>query len=212
MHGEAEASTGQRTIRKTNDGKILLAQRPGLYPLRYDDIGLYDRGLSVEMILWLLTAAGSGIVGNLAYDLLKKLIQDARNLHQELMKSVEQEKRMEREELRKALEQAEQAGAAERIGSRRPPKIEADRSLRDDLVELTYDALARYKNLRRGDPEKLMSEIDVYFTEKSTWAVVTRELRASKSITVEIDLSEDKAQRRYYKRSEAGGFPVGIWL
>ena len=209
---EDEASSGRRTIRKTDDGKLLLAQRPGLYPLRYDDIGLYDRGFSVEMILWLLTAAGSGIVGNVAYDLLKKLIRDAQNLHQRLMKTVEQEKRIEREERKKALEQGEQAWAAERIGSRWPPKIEADRSLRDDLVELAYDTLARYKNLRRGGPKKLMSEIDVYFTENSTWAVVTRELRASKSITVEIDLSEHKAKRRYYKRSEAGGFPVGIWL
>lgn len=209
MHGEGEASSEQRTIRKTDDGKMLLLRRQARYPLRYSGTGQYLRsGYNIEMILWLLTAAGSGIVGNLAYDLLKQLVQDAQNLHRRLMKSLEPE---EQEERKKVLEQERQDWAAVRIGSRLQSEIRPDRSLRDDLVELAYDALARYKNLRHGGPHKLMSEINVYFTERSTWVVVTRELRRSRSITVEIDLNEEGARSRYYEPAEVGGFPVSIW-
>lgn len=200
MSDKGKSSPEQGTIRKTDDGKPLLLRRSELSPLPYEDTAQYLRGPSIEIVLWLINAAGSGIVGNLAYDKLKSIIQDARKRHGRSMKFREQYER-----------EPDEAPDPNTIYMPLPRRIEPDLSLRDDLVELAYDALARYKNLRRGGPDRLISEVDVYFTRSSTWAVFIRELRASRGVTVEINLQENERRNRYYDLEGADGFPVSIW-
>lgn len=208
MPGDDEASPAQEAIKKTADGKPLLLQRRELAPLSYDDGGVYFRALNTEIVLWLLTAAGSGIVGNLAYDTLKRLIRDARKLHLKWMGKTRQEE----QEWKKRIRQAEQEGIADELYPEWSPRVSPDFDLREDLVELAYDVLARYRNLEHSNPAHLISAIDVYRTKSSTWAVVIRELRAWQRTMVEIDLSEDMRKGDYEAVKEVGGFPVSIWL
>jgi hypothetical protein len=196
MPGNDETNSEQEAIKKTANGKPLLLQSEGYLPLKYDDTNLYRQSPSIEIVLWLLTAAGSGIVGNIAYDTLKRLIQNAQKLHQKWLKIIEQDK------------QKMMSGEFHLPQSSR---VNPDLSLRDDLVELAYDVLARYRNLQNSGPGKLISEIDVYLTRRLTWAVVTRELRAPEWIMVEIDLSEDMKRIQYKADKEVDGFPVSIW-
>src|SRR5258707_6862453 len=81
MQHNGEAHLEREAIQKTTDGKNLLLRRLELSPLAYDDHNAYCRGLSVEIIMWLLTAAGSGVIGNLTYDAAKRLIKKTRRLH-----------------------------------------------------------------------------------------------------------------------------------
>jgi hypothetical protein len=100
--------------------------------LRADDYADYFQAAVPEFVLWLLTAAGSGIVGNLAYDSVKDLVQKARSRHRKFSSALSKE--------RKANEQARESGS-DPAAVWPPVRIRPSLSLRDDLVELAYDAL-----------------------------------------------------------------------
>ena len=191
-------------IEKTADGRYLLLRRPGLSPLEYGDDNLYSLEGGMETVFWLLTAAGSGVVGNLAYDALKQIIEKAREKNQKVLDRIGHWNR--REELLQADYPTHRRRPAD------PALITPDRDLRDDLVEITYDVLSRYRQLGHGRSQgRFMSEISVFFTEDMTWGVRTRELRVSHGTYVEIDLREDTGNKRYRALAEIDGFPVRIW-
>jgi hypothetical protein len=199
--GEQSATSMERTA----DGKPLLLRRPGLSPLEYGDRMLYSRTEEVEIVLWLLSAAGSGIAGNLAYDAVKQLVEKARKGHEKFLGWFNERRRdYEKGDLSRSP-----------LGRGWPPEpgqISPRDHLRDDLVELAYDVLARYRNMKNeGAPLRSMSEIRVFLTERMTWGVRTRELRAHRGNYVEIDLREQMEKSRYQAVGNIEEFPVRIW-
>ena len=176
-----EESREQQEMVTTPDGKYLLSRRRGAPPVAHGDVRDHDPPYTGVVVFWLLNAAGSGIVGTLAYDVLKQLIEKARKRSQDsIYPLLMQDQRLPR-----------------------PARITPDTSMRDDLVELAYDILARYRNYESPQEGRvgLMSQINVFLTERQTWGVLMRELRADTRSYIEIPLREDGEV----------GFPVSIW-
>lgn len=182
----------------------------GPLPLRADDFADYFQAAIPEFVLWLLTAAGSGIVGNLAYDSVKELVKKARSKHKKFLIVLRKDKEVN-EQARKS------ASGPAAIRPRPPVRIKPSLSLREDLVELAYDALDVYRRLRPSSVGYIseingrISEINVFLTRNMTWAVAMRELGELESITVEIDLTRGMKRGSHRDVGEIDGFPVTIW-
>lgn len=173
----------RQTVVKTPDGDPLLLRRVAFSPLRYDDQLSYLRGPEVEAVMWVLTAAGSGIIGNLATDAVKRLIKKTRTLHSKFLARL----------------------------SKQHESIQPGDELRGYLIEIASDALARRRNLQQKDSGGLIREANVFFTKNGTWAVVGRESGKSKPVMVEIDLRNDAEGNHYEAVGDVKNFPVGIW-
>jgi len=224
MSSYEEANEEHETIERTADGKLLVLQRRGYPPLQYGDSASCFRLASPETIMWLSNAASSGVVGNLAYDALKQLIQKARRGHRNSTPKTNDE---ENDELNGTSgPHFSQAEVPDLLFIREvttslpylPPEspdaspIKPDPDLRDDLVELAYDVIARFRQLKHEGSGRPVSEIDVFLTENKTWTVEIRELRIAESKIVEIDLSDDMRGMRDQTNIEGiEGFPVKIW-
>ena len=213
LSSENEISKKQWIIEKTADGRPLLLERTGgPLPLRADDFADYFQAAIPEFVLWLLTAAGSGIVGNVAYDSVKELVKRARSKHKKFLISLSKDKEVN-EQARKS------ASGPAAIRPRPPVRMKPSLNLREDLVELAYDALDVYRQLRPSpvggiseiSPVERISEINVFLTRNMTWAVAMRELGELESITVEIDLTKGMKRGSHRNVGEIDGFPVTIW-
>jgi hypothetical protein len=166
-------------------------------PLDEGDQTPYLRLPDLEVILWLLTAASSGVVGNLAYDAVKTTVARARKHHKALQRQL-----MERRDLRRYF-RSHQPRAEE---SRVIPTTE----LRDDLVALAFDALRRYQDINKFAGTGVLSEVAVTMSSRSSWKVHLREVGSSEGVTVEIDLSETMSV--FDSKQDHDGFPVILWL
>jgi hypothetical protein len=217
MSWHDETGKEHEALEKTSDGKPLLSYRRGLSPLPYNDNALYIRTHSPEIIFWLLNAASAGIIGNIATETLKRLIGKSRKLHHDFSAKLTEREAAALKEIEENRKRDETRASGEITDLAPLPWlrdshfIRPDRLLRDDLVELTYDTLARYRQLKGGSPARRMSEIDVFLTQSRTWAVRTRELGAESSTTVEIDLREEIRASQNEASEELAGFPVIIW-
>jgi hypothetical protein len=170
----------------------LLAKGTGFAPKSRLDHTHHYPSPSAESVIWVLTAAASGVIGNLAYDALKQAIAEARTLHTKLSApppSVESDSA------------ADPATAAQEHSD-----------LHDRLVAIAYDVLAKRAQIE-DRPLKPTSEIRVYRTETGTWMVSVRELDEPNRTSIEIDLSEDmRSLGRVAPIEDPAGFPIRIWM
>jgi hypothetical protein len=165
----------QEQVTRGPNGEYILAWRRGFSPDPYGYIKLpASRFEELQIILWLLSAAASGVVGNLTYDYLKQLIQKARKGHKDFMS----------EWVPVPLEQRSQT----------PERVTPDPELRDELIELAYDTIARYRSEGPEWNVGQMRPVDVYLTERKTWAIVMRETRTETRMMIEIALAENEAR------------------
>jgi hypothetical protein len=185
----------QQQATRGPNGDYIIARRRGLSPMPYGPQLPACRTDELQIIVWLLNAAASGAVGNLAYDYLKRLIEKARKGHEKFLSEWTPLKQM----------------PLDGGWPPAPERVTPDPDLRNDLVELAYDTLARY---RSNGPEwhlGQMRPIDVYLTQRGTWAVEMREDKSKTRVLIEIALIEDEARRIYGTAWGVEGFPVSIW-
>jgi hypothetical protein len=168
-----ELGCPEESIIRLDDGRPIAATGRDYPPLDYTDRNLYSRYPWEQLVFWVLTAAASGTVGNLAYDALKRVIADGQMLHRQFLAA------LERHEI---IPEDRWPGVAHA-----PRPIRPGRELRDRLVEIAYDVLAKRAQLEGSAPPSL-SEIDVYYTMNNTWSVSTRAVGTPSRMIVEIDL------------------------
>jgi hypothetical protein len=159
-------------------GQILVEYDSGLPPRAFLDRVAADSPYGLlEVVVWLIEAASTGVLGNYSYDLLKKKIDSARKRDARM--------RADTEDF-----EPSRVGGDEAL-MRRPsggPLVHPDRDLRDELVALASDAMVRNGHLT-NHPSPTWSEIDVYLSENKTWIVSLREVGGNKHVDVEVDLS-----------------------
>lgn len=180
---------------RTDDGRPLILQTTDLYPVEFNDSHGYMRPPSPEAIYWLLTAAASGIIGNLGDDALKAVVNRAVQLYQEFSKHVPAE--------RTSFMQLSRHGILE---------VDPPTELRDALIVIASETLRRYKQLSPSSGQEPWSDVDVRFSAYGTWMVLVREVGQDRSITIEIDLETGNLNHRPHAAGDDDGFPVRIWL
>lgn len=180
---------------KTADGRPLILHTRGFYPVDFNDTRAYSLPTSPETVYWLLTAAASGVVGNLAYDALKGVISKATEAYREFSKLVPAH--------RTFFMQLDRHGTLE---------VDPPAELRDALVTIASDTLRRYKQISPSAGKEPWSEVEVRLSAYGTWMVSLREVGQDRPIMIEIDLEDDAANARPYAAGNDDGFPVRIWL
>ena len=174
-----------------SDGTILLQHAKALPILDYHDHVRYSRGDLAMVIVWLLPAIASGVVGNLAYDAMKRLVGKATELHRRFVD-----------------------GLPERSQTTRGVSPKSD--LGKVLKRVAWQAIETRNQLlsKRLRSKRLSCRIDllkglrwaVEFVEQPGFIAALRELRRGahvprRWVRVEIDLEP----------SEDDGFPVRIY-
>lgn len=189
---------------RTSEGKLLSRRTERLMPLNYDDDTAYMRSESAALIVWLLTAAASGVVGNLAYDALKNVVSRARAMHRDFHKEMKGYEQRAYELLMSSPEKALKKPLAPQYPSR---------ELHDQLIELALDTLVRFPQLvATGSANPRWAEISVRYSADGTWKVHLREIGQQRGILFEIDLSDNAETHWYPGIEESEGFPITVWL
>jgi hypothetical protein len=176
---------------RNKDGEILLAIGQGWPKLHfYNQIG-YLRPPSPEITLWLLSAASSGVIGNAAYDLLKRLLTRAGRLHGRFKKTVKPDS---------PASPARNLWLNVGVDSGKdlvypPPE------LRDLLVDIGQQAVDAYNNLTRHKVVVRWDQVQIYLLEDFVWAIDPVDTQSGGLKRIEIDLELDSN----------GGFPVIIY-
>ncbi|MBV1855763.1 hypothetical protein [Catellatospora tritici] len=141
-----------------------------------------------ELVVWLLNASISGVVGNLAYDALETAIRRAKDLHD-----------------RSPLPSPQQ-GDVHTTDIEWP--VRPSNGLRDELITIAHDTLARFDHLLADFSSSALTDVDVVLSERGTWKVAFRFVGSDSWIVLEIDLAEPAVPSN---ENSAGGFPVAVW-
>lgn len=188
---------GERDVRAPN-GEILLQRRTGYRPLRFGDDSSYSRRESVEVVLWLLSAASSGAIGNYVYDRLKELIAEARLRNWEFARTLQAWLlRTRHEDQSVDLENA---------------PVVPDGNLRDMLVKIAKETIRIYWKVSPSSGKEAWSEVQVSYSENHTWCVYIREVGAKSGFTIEIDLKREVQPQQFDWVDKNESFPVRIWF
>jgi hypothetical protein len=183
------------------DGRMLMVKSRGWSPLDYDDDGgLYLRPPSMEVVIWVLTAAASGIVGNLATDALKGAIARARHLHSATILPL----------WRDYVDQYERGVPID-------ARIEPSDELREKLVQIAQDTMQRFRHLSPSQGKKLSTVTRISLTRQGTWKLHIRESGSPDRLVMEIDVQAIEAWDELLfdtfdeRPTNPEGFPVKIW-
>lgn len=152
---------------RTPDGKPLLAVNRGIPPYNYGRRVYASRPPWTEIVLWLLNAAASGVVGDLTYNALQKIIAKARTMQASFV-------------LPAIGPRSDDSPSA--------PIVEPSDELRDHLIKIAHDPVARFRHISPSKGRNLWSKAEVSLTERGTWKVQVREIGTQQLIVIEIDL------------------------
>jgi len=133
--------------------------------------GLYQRDSEIQVLIWLLTAAGSGVLGNATYDAVKSLLNRMRDLNKAF---------------KTTLPTTRNDISIGREGLVRPGV-----DLRDQLMTIAHWAIEANNSVMPSKIATTWSEAEVYLLEGYVWAVDIRGPHDRGWTRVEIDLNAD---------------------
>lgn len=185
-----QSGLSEKTIRAKN-GQIILEhrlKRDDLENYYYYDDTAHQEHLgppSLEIVVWLLSAIGSGVLGNAAYDATKKLLKKARRGHEDFMITVPE---------------VIPSSAAMALMTEKYARPSID--LHKMLLEIAAQVIEVHNEVM---PEKVTvtwDNVEIYLMKRDIWAIKMKSSVGSRKVKIAIDLSPG---------SLAEGLPVRIY-
>lgn len=175
-----QSGPNEKAIR-ANNGEIVLEHRIGRADLEHYYYNSEGRGvghyagppLYPETIVWLLSAIGSGIIGNAAYDTTKKLLKKVRRSHEDFIITVP--------------DVTPSSGRAMDLMTERYARPPID--LHKMLLEIAAQVIEVHNEVMPKKITVSWDDVEIHLMKRGIWTIRMKSLADSRKVEIAVDLS-----------------------